>query len=75
MEAFLSRCVAEREQMEGIITGVGKRSMGSWRKIQRRGHEAQEKDEECKKGSPPAGGVERRGIVNRRDAKEAHAEK
>ena len=47
---------------------------GSWRKVERRGHETEEKDEKCKKRSPTAAGVERRGIVNGRNAKEAHAE-
>ena len=49
--------------------------MGSWGKVERRGHETKEKDKKCKKRSPAAKGVERSGIVNGRDAKETHAEK
>jgi hypothetical protein len=49
--------------------------MGSWRKVERRGHETEEKDEKCKKRSQAARGVEGSGIVNGRDAKETHAEK
>ena len=49
--------------------------MGSWRKVERRGHETEEKDEKCKKRSPSAIRVEQSGIVNGRDAKETHAEK
>jgi hypothetical protein len=60
--------------MEGIITGEGKGSMGSWRKVERGGHETEEKDEKSKKGSPTARGVEGSGIVYGSDAEETHAE-
>ena len=49
--------------------------MGSWRKVERRGHETEKKDEKGEKRSPAAMGIERSGIVNGRDAKETHAEK
>ena len=63
-----------RAQTKGIITGDWKRSMGSWRKVERGRHETEEKDEKCKKRSPTAAKVERRRIVDGRNAKEAHAE-
>ncbi len=50
---------AWRLQAEGIITGDWKRSMRSWRKVERSGHETEEKDEKGKKRSPAAMGVER----------------
>src|SRR5689334_9937015 len=65
----------ERTQTEGIITGDWERSMGIWRKVERRGHETKEEDKECKKCSPAAKRVERSRIVNGRDAKKTHAEK
>ena len=64
-----------RVQAEGIITGDGERSMGSWRNVERRGHETQEKNEKREERSPEARGVERGRIVNGRDAQETHAEK
>ena len=65
---------AWRVQAEGIMTEDWKRSMRSWRKVERSGHETEEKDEKGKKRSPAAMEVERCGIVNGRDAKETHAE-
>src|SRR5260370_1091874 len=65
---------AWRAQTEGIITGFWKRSMGSWGKVERRGHETEEKDEKCKKCSPLAIGVARRGIGNGRGAKQPQAD-
>ena len=49
--------------------------MGSWRKVEWSRHETEEKNEEGEKCPPAASGVERRGIVDGRDAKETHAEK
>src|SRR6266568_4160272 len=72
--ALSNRRVAGCGQTEGIITGDWSRSMGSWRKVERRGHETEKKDEKRKKRSPTAIGVERSGIVNRGNAKETHAE-
>lgn len=59
--------------MEGIITGVGKRSRGSWREIERGGHETKEKDEESEERAPAALGIEGRCIVNRGDPEKSHA--
>ena len=64
-----------RERTEGIITGDGEWSMRTCRKIEWRGHEAEDEDDKRKKSSPAAVGIERGGIVNGSDAKEAHAEK
>jgi hypothetical protein len=61
------------EQAEGIITGVEKRSIRSWRKVERRGHETEEKDEQREKRSKPAMRVERRRVKNGSHAKKAHA--
>jgi len=47
--------------------------MRIWRKVERCGHETEEKDKKRDKGSPTAKGVERSGIVNGSDAKETHA--
>ncbi len=49
---------ARRAQAEGIMTGDWKRSMRSWRKVERSGHETKEKDEKGKKRSPAAMDVE-----------------
>ena len=65
----------KKVETESIITGDCKRSMRSWRKVERRGHETEEKDEKREKRSPAAMRVERRGIVNGRGAKGTHAEK
>src|SRR5260370_19042211 len=70
-----SRRVAACERTEGVITGDWAESMGSWRKVERRGNETEKKDEKRKKRSPTAIGVERSWIVNRGNAKETHAEK
>src|SRR5207302_2416197 len=65
---------AWRVQTEGIITGDGKRSMGSWRNVERRGHEGEEKDQQSQERSPSAAGIESRGIVDGWDAEESHCE-
>lgn len=49
--------------------------MGSWRKVERSRHEAEEKDNQRKKSAPAAGRIERSWVVDRGDAQEAHAEK
>jgi len=48
--------------------------MGTWRNVERGGHKGKEKDCQSKERSPAAAGIERRGIVDRGDAKEAHGE-
>ena len=50
-------------------------SMGSWRKVERRGHEGEQKDQESQERSPATPGIESCGVVNGGDAEETHKEK
>ncbi len=48
--------------------------MGSWGKVERSGHETEEKNEKGKKCAPAARSVERGGIIDGCDAQETNAE-